>query len=217
MLSNSTSAARSLRPSPFGSSVVWIGGPQSDRPAVESMLGGLGLQLRWATGVPQALGELREHPATLCLLDCTRGGEALRIARNIRTERPRAVLIGVVDPQRPETSLEALAWLPSLSLRRCRNIRLRLPSGRIRGRKKQLSPPGAWASTRKTSDIGAEVNHLWPRKQYVPSPFGVACVVPARTSEPPCFSVIDMPAVMPGFVLGTFRSGSYSRLVSSGS
>jgi two-component system nitrogen regulation response regulator NtrX len=107
MLSNSTSAARSLRPSPFGSSVVWIGGPQSDRPAVESMLGGLGLQLRWATGVPQALGELREHPATLCLLDCTRGGEALRIARNIRTERPRAVLIGVVDPQRPETSLEA--------------------------------------------------------------------------------------------------------------
>ena len=24
------------------------------------------------------------------------------------------------------------------------------------------SPPGAWASTRKTSHIGAEVNHLWP-------------------------------------------------------
>lgn len=107
MLSNTASSTRSFRPSPFGSSVVWIGGPQSDRPAVESMLAGLGLQLRWATGVAQALGELREQPATLCLLDCTRGGEALRIARNIRTERPRAVLIGVVDPQRPETSLEA--------------------------------------------------------------------------------------------------------------
>jgi DNA-binding NtrC family response regulator len=107
MLSNSTSTSRSMRPSPFGSSVVWIGGPQSDRHAIEPMLGGLGLHLRWATGVAQALSELREHPATLCLLDCTRGGEALRIARNIRTERPRAVLIGVVDPQRPETSLEA--------------------------------------------------------------------------------------------------------------
>jgi len=107
MLSNSTSTARNPRPSPFGPAVVWIGGPQSDRPAVESMIGGLGLQLRWATGVAQALSDLREHPATLCLLDCTRGGEALRIARNIRTERPRAVLIGVVDPQRPETSLEA--------------------------------------------------------------------------------------------------------------
>ncbi len=107
MLSNSASTARSPRPSPFGPAVVWIGAPQSDRPAVESIIGGLGLQLRWATGVAQALSDLREHPATLCLLDCTRGGEALRIARNIRTERPRAVLIGVVDPQRPETSLEA--------------------------------------------------------------------------------------------------------------
>ena len=107
MHSNSASTARSLRPSAFGSSVVWIGGPCSDRPGVESTLAGLGLQLRWATGVAQALGELREHPATLCLLDCTRGGEALRIARSIRTERPRAVLIGVVDPHRPETSLEA--------------------------------------------------------------------------------------------------------------
>ncbi|CFS61748.1 Uncharacterised protein [Mycobacterium tuberculosis] len=42
-------------------------------------------------------------------------------------------------------------------------------------------------------------------------------MVPARTSEPPCFSVIDMPAVMPAFVVAGFSSGSYSRLVSSGS
>jgi hypothetical protein len=45
----------------------------------------------------------------------------------------------------------------------------------------------------------------------------LACVVPARTSEPPCFSVIDMPAVIPTFVAGTFSSGSYSRLASRGS
>ena len=63
------------------------------------------------------------------------------------------------------TSLEALAWLPSLSLRRCRNIRLRVPSGRTRGRKKQLTPPGARASTRNTSPMGAEVNHLCPRNE----------------------------------------------------
>lgn len=108
MLSNPTTNARATaRPSPFGSVVVWVGGSQSDRAAVESMLGGLGLHLRWTVGAPQALAELRDHPATLCLLDCTKGGEALRIARTIRTERPRAVLIGVVDPQRPETSLEA--------------------------------------------------------------------------------------------------------------
>ena len=40
-----------------------------------------------------------------------------------------------------------------------------------------------------------------------PSPFGVACVVPARTSEPPCFSVIDMPAVMPSFVVASLDRG----------
>ena len=38
---------------------------------------------------------------------------------------------------------------------------------------------------------------------------GTAAVVPARTSEPPCFSVIDIPAVMPTLVAGTFSSGSY--------
>jgi hypothetical protein len=42
-------------------------------------------------------------------------------------------------------------------------------------------------------------------------------VVPARTSEPPCFSVIDMVAVMPALVVAGLSSGSYSRLVSSGS
>jgi DNA-binding NtrC family response regulator len=107
MLSNSAPMARSIRPSSFGPAIVWVGGPHSDRLSVESVVSGLGLQLRWASGVAQALSELREEPATLCLLDCTRGAEALRIARSIRTERPRAVLIGIVDPQRPETSLEA--------------------------------------------------------------------------------------------------------------
>jgi hypothetical protein len=42
-------------------------------------------------------------------------------------------------------------------------------------------------------------------------------VVPARTSEPPCFSVIPMPASSPRFDVGSRRPGSYLRLVSSGS
>lgn len=101
------SPARPLRPSPFGSTVVWVGGPAAERTDVEQVLGGLNLTPRWATSLPQVLTELRDHPAALCLLDCTRSGEVLRMARSIRIERPRAVLIGVVDPQRPETSLEA--------------------------------------------------------------------------------------------------------------
>ena len=79
-----------------------------------------------------------------------------RHAAALLADQPRggAVVLDLAD--------EALAWLPSLSLRRCRNIRLRVPSGSTRGRKKHDSPPGAWASTRKTSHIGAEVNHLCP-------------------------------------------------------
>jgi DNA-binding NtrC family response regulator len=87
--------------------VLWVGGPQSDRNAVETILSGLGLGLQFAIGAAQALAELSDHPAQLCLLDCTKGGDALRVARNIRTERPRTVIIGVVDPHRPESSLEA--------------------------------------------------------------------------------------------------------------
>ena len=36
------------------------------------------------------------------------------------------------------------------------------PSGRKRGIRKQESPPGACASTRKASHMGADMNHLWP-------------------------------------------------------
>ncbi len=60
------------------------------------------------------------------------------------------------------TSLEAFDLLPSLSLRRWMRMALSVPSGVQRGMKKQESPFGACASTRKASHIGADMNHLWP-------------------------------------------------------
>ena len=62
--------------------------------------------------------------------------------------------------------------LPSLSLRRTTSSRLRLPSGSTRGTRKQVRPPAACASTRNTSFIGADVNHLWPCRVYSPSTDG---------------------------------------------
>jgi len=95
-----------------------------------------------------------------------------------------------------------LERLPSLSLSRWIWIRLRSPSGVNRGSKKHESPPSAWARTRKASHIGADMNHLWPVSAYsvpAPPPFiGAATVVFARTSEPPCFSVIPIPHSAPG-------------------
>ena len=60
------------------------------------------------------------------------------------------------------TSLEAFERLPSLFFSRCRKKWLRVPSGVQRGSRKHDKPPGAWASTRNASHIGAEQNHLCP-------------------------------------------------------
>ncbi len=114
-------------------------------------------------------------------------------------------------------SADVLERLPNLSLSRCRRRGLRLPSGSTRGSRKHVSPLGACARVRNTSLMGAEVNHLCPVITYVPSPVGVAVVVPCRTSEPPCFSVIDMPAIRPCLPSGGRSPKSYVVEASNGS
>ncbi len=118
-------------------------------------------------------------------------------------------------------SLEALERLPSLSFRRWRWKALRVPSGRIRGSAKQPMPSSVWASTRNRSHIGAEQNHLCPVSSYsspgppAPPPSGRATVVLARTSEPPCFSVIAMPhsaLALPAAQLGVVGRRGQPRL-----
>lgn len=47
--------------------------------------------------------------------------------------------------------------------------------------------------------MGAEKNHLWPVISYSSAPTGVATVWLARTSVPPCRSVMPMPMVTPAF------------------
>jgi len=114
-------------------------------------------------------------------------------------------------------SAEALERFPSLSFKRCKRIALRVPSGRTRGSRKQERPPGACARTKNASFIGAEQNHLCPRSVNEPSAVGVAAVVLARTSEPPCFSVIAMPMSTPALSPGGRSPGSYSVAVMRGS
>ena len=50
---------------------------------------------------------------------------------------------------------------------------------------------------------GYEQNHLWPVSSNQPSPTGSARVVFARTSEPPCFSVIAIPHSAPAISRGS--------------
>ncbi len=68
--------------------------------------------------------------------------------------------------------------------------------------------------------MGAEQNHLCPVSRWAPSPApgtGSARVVFARTSEPPCFSVMAMPDSRPRLPSGGRSPGSYAQAVSSGS
>jgi hypothetical protein len=85
----------------------------------------------------------------------------LTISMMVRTPRPSSPMSRAVTPC-SSISLEAFERSPSLSFRRWIRMGLRVPSGSQRGARKQLIPPGAWASTRKASDMGAEQNHLWP-------------------------------------------------------
>ncbi len=122
---------------------------------------------------------------------------AATISMMVRTPRPSSPSRCAQVPS-SSSSEDAFERLPSLSLRRTTSSRFRVPSGRTRGTRKQVTPPGAWASTRNTSFIGAEVNHLCPKSSYSPSTdVATADVTLARTSEPPCFSVMPMPASAP--------------------
>jgi hypothetical protein len=42
------------------------------------------------------------EPISLCVVDLQENGDALRIARAVRSRHPEAVVIGVADPARPQ-------------------------------------------------------------------------------------------------------------------
>ena len=142
-------------------------------------------------------------------------------AQSSRVMVPMARICGTPLPSSPtsqavapanSTSELALALLPSLSFRRWMKSWFIDPSGSTRGRNRQLRPFGVCARIRKASHMGAEKNHLWPvtvkRWPHASEPAGTACVVLARTSEPPCFSVMPMPMVTPGLSFQSFSAGS---------
>ncbi|MNT23730.1 hypothetical protein D3C72_1591610 [compost metagenome] len=125
------------------------------------------------------------------------------------TPRPSSPILWARAPWY-STSDEALERSPILSFSRMtRKPALRVPSGSQRGSRKQVRPPGAWARVRKASDMGAEQNHLCPVSRYQPSsPVGSARVALARTSDPPCFSVMAMPMVTPALSAAGRTAGS---------
>jgi hypothetical protein len=133
------------------------------------------------------------------------------MARICDTPRPSSPTSQALAPVNSTSEL-ALALLPSLSFRRWMNSWFIEPSGSTRGRNRQLRPLAVCARIRKASHMGAEKNHLWPvtlkRWPQASLPAGSARVVLARTSEPPCFSVMPMPMVRPALSRQTLSVGS---------
>ncbi len=52
--------------------------------------------------------EALERPVALCLIDLSAKTEALRLARAIRSQHPRALVLGIADPARPSASAEGI-------------------------------------------------------------------------------------------------------------
>src|SRR3954467_2138848 len=47
-------------------------------------------------------------PVSLCLVDLRGNGEALRVARAVRSQHPQAIVLGPRDPTRPHAEAEAI-------------------------------------------------------------------------------------------------------------
>ncbi len=148
-----------------------------------------------ASGAPNAL---RRRVCQTASFSSRRIIPATPIIVSIRVQMICSIMNAVPRPSSPRmragrwsnsTSLEARQRPPSLSFRRWR----RKP-GCGRSATKHVMPPGACPSVRNTSNTGCVQNHLCPVSSYQPSPTGSATVVFARRSEPPCFSVITIPA-----------------------
>jgi two-component system, NtrC family, nitrogen regulation response regulator NtrX len=79
---------------------------QSDIADLESLLRGMGY-----LPVPVESADMVhtvQEPVALCVIDLRGNGDALRTARAVRAQHPRAVVIGVADPDRPTASADAI-------------------------------------------------------------------------------------------------------------
>ena len=88
-------------------SILYIGCPTSERAETEQALASAGLSLAWADTVSAALGELRRCEMPV-LVDLSRGGAALQVVRDLRTQRPSLLVFAVVDGRRPDLTAEAV-------------------------------------------------------------------------------------------------------------
>ena len=87
--------------------MLYLGCPVSERQETERVLSAASVAVVWAENVTFALNELQRRDMPV-LLDLSRGGAALQLAREIRAERASTLMFAVVDTHRPDLTTEAV-------------------------------------------------------------------------------------------------------------
>jgi DNA-binding NtrC family response regulator len=87
--------------------VLYVGCPHAERAEAERLLRAAKVGVVWADSAASALGELRRRDLPM-LLDLSGGGQALRLARDVRAERPSTLILAVMVDHRPELTAEAV-------------------------------------------------------------------------------------------------------------
>ena len=88
-------------------SVVYLGCPNVERTEAERTLAAAGVSVVFADNVALALTDIQRRDMPV-LLDLSRGATALQHARELRAQRPSALIFAVVDGRRPELTTEAV-------------------------------------------------------------------------------------------------------------
>ncbi|HTK29882.1 MAG TPA: sigma 54-interacting transcriptional regulator [Vicinamibacterales bacterium] len=78
----------------------------AEEPELGALVRGLGFQPLRVDSADILAGFT--DPIGLCLVDLRQNGEAIRIARTIRSQQPGAVVIGIADPERPTAAADAI-------------------------------------------------------------------------------------------------------------
>ena len=87
--------------------VLYIGSPPPERSGAQEALAAAELAVVWADSTAAALNELERRDMPV-LVDLSKGAAALQTAREIRNQRPSALMFAVVDPRRPDLTTEAV-------------------------------------------------------------------------------------------------------------